>query len=677
MGVSVYGRPKLKDRHRLKAPIADYVAMEGVTPSAWLATGPDGYVDRASESKTKLPHVASAFCDKALADIANNTGYVMVAKRKKSPDGDTVASRLIQAALVRTLDGVAPPPELSGALALQLYIHPKGSTGTVYRCEYAVSSNRKGFTSVIYKYYDRVEKMADDDPRKSDPHRSGQNDELVVTKTFQKSSARAINDQLSELSLRIIRFVETVRKVRIHRAYCDFILDSTAEPHFIQAINVFTTRRAPRPRPPPPTAPVADADGRLVDGRGRSEPSELAPVPEDLAMVRVARAKHVGSDANCAGDYCDYELVAVEPELRIRPRDSPPPGETPPLPEYFHMANKSVILARFDLLLHRPEDTAAAAADASGIRAVELYNATLAATSPSASDAPSVLAGKFQRISPEDYYREVEVCASCYQIYTALDGQRSADLRARDKAERRRRRLRHKQHERERAERNARGDGKASSGGPRAWGAPLPPGASPSSLPPRKARTPERRVKRAPLYTPQSKGKDARPRGALAIPKDTPNFLKINRSSSQSPYALPKQRRGSSRKRGVSRRRPQQQDSPSRPAPPRKAPQAYVREGAPTRRAGGASPAPTHASASRAAPEASPSRPERKTAPRDPIADEADALLSQYSGHGQESSARVVSGSPASASSSDDGRSTDRSNASSTSASGYAYSSER
>lgn len=114
----------------LPLQIADTVLLSPTTElTTWLFTSRDGTVRRKNSDKLTPANVREAFERASLRFAAFNTQSLTTVVRRSG-----AGAQILDDAAMRDL--TKDSGDLSGIVALQLYMHPKGGNGTRYVCEY-------------------------------------------------------------------------------------------------------------------------------------------------------------------------------------------------------------------------------------------------------------------------------------------------------------------------------------------------------------------------------------------------------------------------------------------------------------------------------------------------------------------------------------------------------------
>ena len=226
-----------KKTEPLRLHVADTVLLSPTTElMCWLFTTKDGCVKRKNADKLTPSTVCDAFERAAAQFGAFNTQNLTTVARRSGAG----ASILDEAAM---RDLTKDSGDLSGIVALQLYVHSKGGNATRYVCEYALDRARSFVRTTVHK---RVYLGADG----LTPHVSGaRGSEKKPVAHHVNCGVRWLNDKLCQATRDLVLRLEMHSRQTVLHYNAEFILDENEVPWFVGGKDVVTQRM---PAVPPP-----------------------------------------------------------------------------------------------------------------------------------------------------------------------------------------------------------------------------------------------------------------------------------------------------------------------------------------------------------------------------------------------------------------------------------------
>ena len=263
------------DAPPLHLKMADTVMLSPTTElTQWLFTSTkDGTVRKKNADKLTPQAVREAFEKAALMMAAfNRKGLTTIVRRSGSG-----ASILDEAAM---RDLTKDSGDLSGIVAMQLYIQGKGGNGTRYVCEYKRdrAACRVACTTHKLVYLGQPEGLS--------ASIYGDTGDTTPTAYRVNCGMRALSEELGQSTMALCRRLEMHSKQTILHYEAQYILDENSVLWFIGGANIVTQKT------PTPAAP---------------KPIEQRHVPYSPTLQVRPQGKLF--DAGCMGDYCSITLT--------------------------------------------------------------------------------------------------------------------------------------------------------------------------------------------------------------------------------------------------------------------------------------------------------------------------------------------------------------------------------
>ena len=208
---------------RCSVNMVDTVLMSVGRPIGWIFTSRDGHVLKKGEGKLNLDTIVKQFAKTSLSYSPNQnpSKLVLVVQEPDSSSNNFVP-------ISQAMEYLRSPS--SSAVSVQCFVPPRGGTDSGmfsnYRCEYLLDQYGRHVTRAF-----RLGVATGFATSNSSGTGGGSG---AQTRSMVKSMDSSLNSTLSSHTMNIVRHVEKVKRCKVRKAHCDFVVDATGDVSTIQ-----------------------------------------------------------------------------------------------------------------------------------------------------------------------------------------------------------------------------------------------------------------------------------------------------------------------------------------------------------------------------------------------------------------------------------------------------------
>ena len=216
---------------RCSVNMVDTVLMSVGRPIGWIFTSRDGHVLKKGEGKLNLDTIVKQFAKTSLSYSPNQnpSKLVLVVQEPDSSSNNFVP-------ISQAMEYLRSPS--SSAVSVQCFVPPRGGTDSGmfsnYRCEYLLDQYGRHVTRAF-----RLGVATGFATSNSSGTGGGSG---AQTRSMVKSMDSSLNSTLSSHTMNIVRHVEKVKRCKVRKAHCDFVVDATGDVWFTRTSEMLTVQ---------------------------------------------------------------------------------------------------------------------------------------------------------------------------------------------------------------------------------------------------------------------------------------------------------------------------------------------------------------------------------------------------------------------------------------------------
>lgn len=381
--------------NRCSVPIPDTIVFQDSEPNRWVFTAKSGLVMNRVRSKLKMAKIKRRFLERHQID-EDEDGDLPVCVRRKGVPGNIKVDILSASELIELCNDTTGASR-AGVVSLQDYVEADKPINL--KCVYTRTDKQvKGFKVETFKLNEITAET------------QGILNQGTIKQQMKEVKSQMIdaNQEVEDLTFRIVRFVESRLSLVVLSMVAEYVLDDDNKPTFTHASKLITG-----PKPPRWKAPSGN-NTRLEPNR------EVRP-----HLVRKKPLKD-GTPV-CCGDYCYSKIEEI-----LNPPDETGGSDRPEISSFTNESkieqiekdskqpidrSKPVIGVRSilqkSIFLGRMEKGGTKIGDDTSLRK-QLERRMLPQIKPTAQSKHSL----------HDYYDMVPVCEKCYKVYCHFDQER-------------------------------------------------------------------------------------------------------------------------------------------------------------------------------------------------------------------------------------------------------------